>query len=117
MKMNAVWYAVSRWEEAKRFYGELLALKQTFCNDEAGWVAYETGAVPLFLVRKPERAGVPGGATVTLECPDLGAMEARLRAAGVRLEDGSQPKIRLLVAYDPDGNTIELSTPVGGERQ
>lgn len=109
MRINAIWYPVRQWAEAKRFYGELLGLKLTHCSDEAGWAAYDVGGPPLFLVRKPERAGVPGGAAATLEPADLQATVERLKAAGVRVEEGLQG--RIFTVYDPDGNLLELSEP------
>jgi predicted enzyme related to lactoylglutathione lyase len=112
MRIEAVWYPVSRWQEAKRFYSEVLRLPQSFCNDETGWVAYSTGGgPPLFLVRKPERVGAGGGAVVTLECPDLDALRKRLTQAGARVEENLQEGagVRILTFYDPDGNCLEAS--------
>ena len=110
MRINAIWYPVRQWAEAKRFYGELLGLKLTQCNDEAGWAAFDVGGPPLFLVRNPERAGVPGGAAATLEPADLPGKVAQLRAAGVRVEEGLEG--RIFTIFDPDGNLLELSAPV-----
>lgn len=77
-------------------------------SDELGWVAYAVGEVPLFLVRKPERAGLPGGAVVTLEVDDLAAMRAHLEQSGCRVE--AQGEVgKIITAYDPDGNMIEFS--------
>ena len=112
MKMNAVWYPVSDWEAAKRFYGQTLGLRQTHVSDEQGWVAYATGPVPLFLVRKPERAGIAGGAVVTLEVDDLEQVVSRLTAAGCQVEAQGESS-RIVTVYDPDGNMLEISLPVG----
>lgn len=115
MRINAIWYPVAQWQAAKRFYGELLGLRQTQCSDEMGWAAYDDGSgLPLFLVRRPNRAGVPGGAVVTLECADLDETVARLKQAGVKVEwaGNEGDSVRTFSIYDPDGNLLELSDPV-----
>jgi predicted enzyme related to lactoylglutathione lyase len=115
MRIAAVWYPVSRWQEAKRFYSEVLGLPQTLCDDERGWVAFSTGGgPPLFLVRRTELVGKGGGAVVTLECPDLDALRERLTRAGARLEEQLQEggAVRILTFYDPDGNCLETSEAV-----
>ena len=38
--INVVWYNVTDWERAKRFYGETLGLPVAMQIDEAGWVEY-----------------------------------------------------------------------------
>lgn len=102
---------MARWQEAKRFYGEVLGLRQTHGNDEAGWAAYATGPIPLFLVRKPERAGVAGGAVATLACADLEEVRVRLAEAGAKVVDNfDRPDlVPMLTTYDPDGNMIEIA--------
>ncbi|MFQ5891512.1 MAG: VOC family protein [Candidatus Methanofastidiosia archaeon] len=115
MRISAVWYPVSKWQEAKHFYSEVLGLQQTHCNDEAGWVAYSTSrGPPLFLVLRPERVGNQGGAVVTFECPDLKALRKRLVLAGARVDDNIQEGagVRILTFYDPDGNCLEASQSI-----
>ena len=111
MRMTAVWYPVRDWEAAKRFYREVLGLAQTNSNDEAGWAAYATGGPPLFLVRRPELAGLPGGAVVTFQATDLEELRDRLAASGVEVEDLLQYTGNLVIMtfYDPDGNRLEAA--------
>jgi predicted enzyme related to lactoylglutathione lyase len=112
MRISAVWYPVSRWQEAKRFYCEVLGLSQTHCDDERGWVAFSTGSgPPLFLVRRPERVGKGGGAVVTLECPDVDALRERLTRTGGRVEEELQEGagVQIFTFYDPDGNYLKAS--------
>jgi predicted enzyme related to lactoylglutathione lyase len=40
MRLGAVWYPLSKWQEAKAFYGSVLGLAQTHCNDNLGWAAF-----------------------------------------------------------------------------
>jgi predicted enzyme related to lactoylglutathione lyase len=116
VRMNAIWYPIRDWEAAKRFYGETLGLKQTQVSDEQGWAAYAVaGGPPFFLVRKPERAGVPGGAVITFEVDDLAATREQLLRADVRIDGATQEGtvFRVITAYDPDGNMVEISQAVG----
>jgi len=110
MRISAVWYAVNRWDEAKHFYGEVLGLKQTYCNDEAGWAAFATdGTPPLFLVRRPDSVRGDANATVTLETERLEALYGRLAQMGVRVEPIQEANTRIFTLYDPDGNRLEVS--------
>lgn len=115
MRMNAIWYPVAKWEEAKRFYGEILGLRQTHCSDELGWVAYNVGPVPFFLVRNADRAGVPGGGAITLEHEDIDGIYRLLRDAGVRVEETTREtdSVRNLTLFDQDGNMLEISGKAG----
>jgi predicted enzyme related to lactoylglutathione lyase len=110
MRISAVWYAVSQWEEAKRFYCEVLGLKLNHWSDEAGWAAFSTdGGPPFFLVRRPDLVGGQGNATVTFETADLDAFHERLARAGVPVEPIQESNARIFTLYDPDGNRLEVS--------
>jgi predicted enzyme related to lactoylglutathione lyase len=111
MRMAAVWYPVRDWEEAKHFYGEVLGLQAARADDAAGWVAYATGGPPLFIVRRPELAGLPGGPVVTFDHPDLEDLRDRIAASGCRVDEELQLSGPLLIMtfYDPDGNRLEAS--------
>jgi predicted enzyme related to lactoylglutathione lyase len=111
MKMSAVWYPVRDWEAAKAFYRDVLGLDQRRADDDAGWAAFATGGPPLFLVRRPELAGMPGGAVVTFLTEDLEALHDRVAAAGYRVEEVLQNSGNLLIMtfYDPDGNRLEAA--------
>jgi catechol 2,3-dioxygenase-like lactoylglutathione lyase family enzyme len=110
MKIAAVRYPVDQWQAAKRFYGEVLGLALVSSDDGIGRATYTTdGGPPLELVRHPVRAGAGGGATVSLACPDIEALRARLLEAGARVEPEllESRSARILTFYDPDGNPIE----------
>ncbi len=111
MRMAAVWYPVSEWDEARHFYSEVLELTEARADDAAGWVAYSTGGPPLFLVLRPELAGLPGGPVVTFEHDDLALLRDRITAAGCRVDDDLRVSGTLLIMtfYDPDGNRLEAS--------
>jgi predicted enzyme related to lactoylglutathione lyase len=115
MRMAAVWYPVRDWQEARHFYGEVLELTEARANEEAGWVAYSTGGPPLFIVRRPELAGLPGGPVVTFDHDDLETLRDRIAAAGCRVDDELQLSGNLLIMtfYDPDGNRLEAAMVAG----
>ncbi|HYG60152.1 MAG TPA: VOC family protein [Symbiobacteriaceae bacterium] len=111
MRINAIWYPVARWDEAKRFYGELLGLRQSSCNDEMGWAVFDVGSdLPFFLVKRPDRAGVPGGAVATFACEHLDSMVDRLLDVGIDIKETTPPgdAVRIFSVQDPDGNLLEL---------
>ncbi|HYF78916.1 MAG TPA: VOC family protein [Symbiobacteriaceae bacterium] len=112
MKLASIWYPISRWDEAKRFYSELLGLKLNSWDDEKGWAFFETdGGPPFFLVRRPDLAGKGTGGVVDFLCDDLMALRARLVGAGARVETDLQngESVKVLTFYDPDGNMVEAS--------
>ena len=115
MRLAAVWYAVDRWTEAKRFYGETLDLTMSACSDQAGWAAYTADdGLPIFLVRRPELAGLGGGATVTFEHPDLDELRERLLDAGADVDEtlAQGDAVQILTFFDPDGNRLEASQKI-----
>lgn len=117
LRISAVWYPVRQWEEAKRFYGEVLGLPAGGADDAGGWAWFRTGhaGLPLFLVRRPEEAGAAGGGVVTFNCPGLDAFLDRLRRSGVAIdpEAGDASGVRVVTIRDPDGNRIELAEDSG----
>ena len=110
MKLAAVWYPVSQWDEAKAFYGEVLGLEETQVNDELGWAAYNSGSLPLFIIRRPELVA-GGGAVATFRVDDLEALHDRLVTSGAQVDEQLQLSGNLLIMtfYDPDGNRLEAA--------
>ncbi len=116
VRVTAIWFPVTEWEAAKEFYGGVLRLPLTKLNEADGWAAYATGGVPLFIVRRPRRAGGDdtsslGGAIVTLASDDLEELRDRIEAAGGRVEHALERSGDLLIMtfYDPDGHRLEAS--------
>ena len=110
MKIAAVRYAVDQWQAAKRFYSEVVGLTLLDSDDGTGHAKYDTeGGPPLELVRQPVSAGTGRGAIVSLACPDVEVLRARLVEAGARVDDDllESRTARRLTFYDPDGNAIE----------
>ena len=116
MKIAAVRYPVDQWQAAKRFYRDVLGLPLIDSDNGMGRATFATeGGPPLELVRHPVRAGTGGGAIVSLVCPDVEALRARLLEAGARVEPELQERhtARILTFYDPDGNPIEAVQRMG----
>ena len=111
MRISAVWYPISQWDEARHFYGRVLGLRETQVNDDAGWAAYATGGPALFLIRRPELAGLPGGAVVSFLTDDIETLRDAVAGAGCRVDDAIQVAGNLLIMtfYDPDGNRLEAT--------
>jgi len=111
--LNVVWYYVSNWERAKRFYGETLGLPVAFVDEKGGWIEYGHALPHLAINRWDNPAGMPvnGGAVAVLTCPDVRATIERLRTKGVRCDEVEEiPGMVILgTFYDPDGNRLQLA--------
>ena len=110
IRLAAVWYPVSQWDAAKAFYGEILGLEVTQVNDDLGWAAYNSGSLPLFIIRRPELVA-GGGAVATFRVADLEALHDRLVSSGAQVDEQLQLSGNLLIMtfYDPDGNRLEAA--------
>ena len=113
--VNVVWYNVTDFERAKKFYGETLGVPVAMVNDEAGWAEYghpHQAHLAVNWWRGPEAMPpVLGGATATFTCDDVRASIARLKAKGVRCEEIEEiPGFVILAGFfDPDGNRLQLA--------
>jgi catechol 2,3-dioxygenase-like lactoylglutathione lyase family enzyme len=96
---------------ARKFYSDLVGMteiakpaelaKRGGCWFESGAVQIHLGVEPGF---RPARKAHPA-----LQCADYDALTARLRSAGVELNDDSSiPGVRRCHVADPFGNRIEL---------
>jgi predicted enzyme related to lactoylglutathione lyase len=98
--------------QAKRFYGELLGLRQNPNSPSDDWIEYEAGNVTL-AVMTPEThdyefAPLPP-ATIALRVADVAAAKAALEAAGAQVNDVWDSGLcRGAGVSDPDGNRILL---------
>lgn len=99
-------------EQAKRFYGELLGLRENPNSPADDWVEYEAGNVTL-AVMTPEThdyefAPLPPG-TLALRVADVAEAKAKLEAAGVQVNDMWDSGVCHGAGLkDPDGNPILL---------
>lgn len=107
-------YAVTDIARSRKFYGEILGLRETATFEhegEIGWVEYDLLGQTLALAKAfPEWQPSPHGGGVCLEVADLDQAVAYLKEVGATLpmEIGDYPVCRMALVSDPDGNTIAL---------
>lgn len=109
-----VGYSVTDFNRAKKFYGEILGLKETEClgdGDDIGWMEYDLAGQTLALAKafelwKPDS----NGGQVCLEVADLDSAVSYLKENEVKIIQDIQdyPHCRLALISDPDGNTLTL---------
>ena len=99
-------------EQARRFYGEVLGLRENPNSPHDDWVEYEAGNVTLAVMTPHthdyEFAALPP-ATIALRVRDVAAAKARLEAAGLEVgEMWDSGACRGAGVSDPAGNRILL---------
>jgi len=113
-KIGTVWYPITetKWEDAKKFYSEILGFTQKFADDKLGWIAYETGTPGLdFGISRVEKKIVGDGGVVVLDVEDALKIAEELKSKGVNCcEPQDIPgMVRLIKLFDPDGNILQLA--------
>jgi predicted enzyme related to lactoylglutathione lyase len=109
-----VGYPVTDFARAKRFYGDILGLKETISFEdqgEIGWLEYDLAGQALALAKASEQwKPDPNGGGACLEVADLDQAIAHLKQHQVRIVMDIQdyPICRLALVADPDGNTLAL---------
>ena len=98
--------------EAKRFYGEVLGLRQNPNSPADDWIEYEAGNVTLAVMTPHthdyEFTPLPPG-TLAFRVPDVAAARAKLEAAGVVVNEMWDSGVcRGAGTRDPSGNPILL---------
>jgi len=115
-KIDVVYYNVNKekWVEAKKFYSEILSLKQTFGSDEIGWIEYRvkddhTTALGISLVSDDQPIS-HGGATVVFIVDNLTEVIDKLKNKGVEFigDVYSDEMLKLIKFKDPSGNILQL---------
>jgi catechol 2,3-dioxygenase-like lactoylglutathione lyase family enzyme len=99
-------------EEAKRFYGEVLGLRENPNSPGDDWIEYEAGNVTLAVMTPHthdyEFEALPP-ATIALRVPDVAEAAARLQSAGLDLgEVWDSGACKGVGVTDPAGNRILL---------
>lgn len=109
-----VGYPVTDFNQARRFYGEILGLKETITFDhegELGWLEYDLAGQTLALAKASDQwQPNPNGGGACLEVEDLDAAVAYLKSKGVKIAMDilDCPYCRIALVSDPDGNTLAL---------
>jgi catechol 2,3-dioxygenase-like lactoylglutathione lyase family enzyme len=103
---------VKDMQEARRFYGELLGLRENPNSPDEDWIEYEAGNVTLAVMtphtHEYDFSPLPPGA-LALRVADVADAKAKLEAAGVEVNDmWDSGKCQGAGLRDPSGNPILL---------
>lgn len=108
---------VSDLERALGWYRDILGFKHLYTAAEIGWCELETGVARVNIgLSQQEKAGGPGGATLTFGVQDIAVAETALKAKGVTFDGPVRvipDLVKLLTFFDPDGNTLMLYEALG----
>jgi catechol 2,3-dioxygenase-like lactoylglutathione lyase family enzyme len=103
---------------ARRFYSGHLGLRELQRPegvDVRGGVWFDVGGLALHLSVEGQRMGADTHRHFGLGCGDVDGLKARLKAAGVEIEEGPPVPWKRFFIRDPFGNRIEIHAP-GGPR-
>jgi predicted enzyme related to lactoylglutathione lyase len=118
-KMISVSFATVDLDRSVAFYTNVIGLTQTRVIENPTQkkirMDFPGSGAGLLLIK--DKHGAPAAATprigrINMEVPDLRALEARLIAAGYKLQMGitesAEYRVLSAVAIDPDGNELEM---------
>ena len=109
-----VGYPVTDFDRARRFYGEILGLKETITfgdKDAIDWLEYDLAGQTLALAKASDQwQPNANGGGACLEVEDLDAAVDYLKGRDVRIAMDilDCPYCRIALIADPDGNTLAL---------
>jgi catechol 2,3-dioxygenase-like lactoylglutathione lyase family enzyme len=99
---------------ARTFYIGQLGLRELQrpeCLDVRGSVCLDAGGVVLHLSVEEQRVGADTQRHFGLGCGDVDGLKARLKAAGLEIEDDPPVPWKRFFVHDPFGNRIEIHAP------
>jgi catechol 2,3-dioxygenase-like lactoylglutathione lyase family enzyme len=99
-------YYVEDVDRARRFYSDVLGLRQGELSNES-WVEFDLGNATFAIDGTGDELGIAPGSSsgAGFEVDDISAMRQRLLDAGVDVTDVYEfPPCRACFARDPDGN-------------
>ena len=112
--VNVVFYHVTDWEGAKKFYGEVLGWPVAYASDEFGWVEYGRENETHLAINRWNGPGPvpsrPGSCVATLTVDDAQKTTEALRAKGIKCDDllVIPGVVTIGTFYDPEGNQIQF---------
>jgi predicted enzyme related to lactoylglutathione lyase len=110
MHVTVSWFHVRDFEEAKKFYGQVLGLKKTFEMQQWAEFAGGEGEAAIGLAGSPQPAKETG-ATIVLRVDDIERERKRLQSGGVQFEGPIEEipgAVKLVAFRDPSGNRLQL---------
>jgi catechol 2,3-dioxygenase-like lactoylglutathione lyase family enzyme len=101
-------------QRARAFYTGCLGIREIPKPErspilEEVW--FEAGGVELHLSVEEPRNGADRERHFGLGCGDVEGLKARLKVAGVQIEDGPSVPCKHFFIHDPFGNRIEIHAP------
>lgn len=111
MRVIVAWFSAKDFEATKKFYTDVLGLKQIFGAD--GWAEFAEarGETTIGLAAHPP-AGREPGATVVVQVGDIEAERKRLEARGVKFEGKTEEipgVVKIATFRDPSANRLQLA--------
>ena len=103
-------------EVARKFYSGQLGLRELpkpECLRSLGGIWFDVGGLNLHLSVEEGRSGADRQRHFGLGCCDLEGLKARLKTAGLVIEEGPPVPWKRFFTYDPFGNRIEIHQPRG----
>ncbi len=114
--VNVVSIAVTDWEGAKKFYGEVLGWPVAWSDDNAGWYEYgRDGEAHVSISRWMGPEPIPprkGTTTLVLTVDNAHEAADQLRAKGIKCDDVMDipGMVSYGTFYDPEGNPIQFAS-------
>ena len=94
------------------WYSDILGFEMLYKMDDIGWCELKTKVDRVNVgLSQVEKAGGPGGATLTFGVGDIDAARKQLEKSDVRFDGETQTipgMVKLATFFDPDGNALML---------
>ena len=110
MKMTVAWFSANDFEQAKKFYGQVLGLKKIFEMERWAEFADAEGEASIGVAGATQWGKEPN-ATVVLRVDDIERERKRLQSSGVEFEGEIEEipgVVKLSTFRDPSGNRLQL---------
>jgi len=105
-------FGVTDLDRSLAWYRDVLGFELLYQLEDNAWCELKTGVERVNVgLSQVERAGGPGGCTLTFGVEDIEAAKAELDFRGIRQDGPIQDipgLVRLLTFYDPDDNALML---------
>jgi catechol 2,3-dioxygenase-like lactoylglutathione lyase family enzyme len=118
MKLSHINITMPKGSEdvARAFYGGHLGLREIPKPEPLrarGGVWFDAGGLDIHLSVEEQRLGPDAQRHFGIACADTDGLRARLKIAGVEIDDGRPAPWKRFFVRDPFGNRIEIHEPGG----